>query len=129
MCTHQRLRSACTSTQFLMFTLRVEKVSPHIYLMLLLLFQSSGIAFTITFHYRYSCLSPAVIFLLIIPLWILCVINVPCLSLLCYLVCSSPSCYHLQCWERADLLAFLCVMFSCVFFLLSHMVSRGMCDT
>ena len=32
--------------------------------------------------------------------------------LLCCLVCSLPSCDHMQCWERAELLALLCVVFS-----------------
>ena len=34
---------------------------------------------------------------------------------LCYTVLSVPCSLVITCWERADLLAHLCVMFSCVF--------------
>ena len=44
-------------------------------------------------------------------LWIIFVIYVSCLS--CFLVCSLQPCGHLR--ERANLLALLYVMFSCVF--------------
>ena len=46
-------------------------------------------------------------------LWILFVICDSCLSLLYCLVCSLQTCDHLL--GKADLLALLCVMFSCVF--------------
>ena len=49
----------------------------------------------------------------VLLLWIFFVINVSCLSLLCYLVCS------LQTWGpllgKADLLVLLCVVLSSVF--------------
>ena len=39
---------------------------------------------------------------------------------LCYAVMSVLCCPMVTCWERADLLALLCVLFSCVVSL-SHM--------
>ena len=57
--------------------------------------------------YRLSCLSPPVIFLLAVPmLCYLCFTFVFIIILCCNLVTNS--------WERADLLALLCMMFSCV---------------
>ena len=47
---------------------------------------------------------------------------------LCYTVLSVPCRFVITCWEGADLLALLCVMFSCVL-LLSHMVSWVKCGT
>ena len=45
-----------------------------------------------------------------------------------YAVMSVPCRLLITCWERVDLLALLCVMFSCVFKLsLSHMVSGVRC--
>ena len=41
-----------------------------------------------------------------------------------FIVLSVPCSIVLTCWERADLLSLMCVMFPCVFVLLSHMVSR-----
>ena len=34
---------------------------------------------------------------------------------LCYIVLSVPCSLLITCWESADLLALLCVLFSCVF--------------
>ena len=45
----------------------------------------------------------------------------------CNAVLSVPGNLVITCWERADLLALLCVMFSCVLFP-SHMVSWVRCD-
>ena len=39
---------------------------------------------------------------------------------LCYAVLSVPCSIVITCWERADLLALLCVMFSCVFVTFSY---------
>ena len=47
----------------------------------------------------------------VLLLWILFVI---CVSL-SYTVLSVPCSLVITCWERADLLALLCVIFSCVF--------------
>ena len=47
---------------------------------------------------------------------------------LCYIVLSAPCSLVVTCWERADLLTLLCVVFSCVLSL-SHMVSRVRCGT
>ena len=58
-------------------------------------------------------------FKVVLLLWIFFVIYVSRLSLLCCLVYSLQPC--ITCWERADLLVLLCVMFSCVLSL-SHMV-------
>ena len=52
-------------------------------------------------------------------LWIISVIYLSCLP--CFFVCSLQPCGHLL-LRRANLLALLCVMFSCVF-VSSHMVS------
>ena len=48
----------------------------------------------------------------------------------CYLclVLSVPYNFVITCWERADLLALLCVMFPCVLSF-SHMVSRVKCGS
>ena len=46
----------------------------------------------------------------------------------CYTVLSVLSSLVVTCWESADILALLCVMFSCVLSL-SHMVSRVSCGT
>ena len=48
---------------------------------------------------------------------------------LCHTVSSVPCSPVVICWERADLLALLFALFSCVFFSLSHMVSRARCGT
>ena len=44
---------------------------------------------------------------------------------LCYTVLSAPGSLAVTCWERADLLTLLCVVFSCVF----DMVSQVRCGT
>ena len=38
-----------------------------------------------------------------------------CIVFVCHTVLSVPCSLVVSCWERADLLALLCVMFSCVF--------------
>ena len=63
--------------------------------------------------------SKAVLFL-----WILFVI---CICL-CHTAISVSCSLMVTCWERADLLALLCVMFSCVLSL-SHNVSWVRCGT
>ena len=52
-----------------------------------------------------------VFYILVLLLWIIFVIYVSCLS--CFLVCSCS--LVVTCWEGADLLALLYVMFYCVF--------------
>ena len=68
--------------------------------------------------YRQTCLNPPVIFLLTVPRqcffcgsFFLFVILV-CLY---HTVLSVPYSLVVTCWERADLLVLLCMMFSCVF--------------
>ena len=39
---------------------------------------------------------------------------------LCYTFVSVPCSFVITCWERADLLALLCVMFLCVFVTFSY---------
>ena len=39
---------------------------------------------------------------------------------LCYAVVSVPCSLVVTCWERADLLALLCVAFSCLFITFKH---------
>ena len=39
---------------------------------------------------------------------------------LCHTVSSVPSSLVVTCWERADMLAVLCMMFSCVFVILQY---------
>ena len=63
-----------------------------------------------------TCLSPPVNFFTgcskaVLLLWIFFLICVSCLF--CYLVCSLQPCGHML--PRAEVLALLCVMFSCVF--------------
>ena len=60
-------------------------------------------------------------------LWIIFIIYVSPLSVL-FIYLSDPCSLLTACWERADLLALLCVMFPCVL-PLSHMVSRVRCGT
>ena len=50
--------------------------------------------------------------MVVLLLWILFVSYV----CLCYAFLSVPCNLVITCWERADLLALMCVMFSCVFF-------------
>ena len=71
------------------------------------------------------CLSPPVILLLTVPR--LCFLCGPFLLFmfhvcLCYAVLSAPCSLAFTCWERADNLGLLCVMFSCVFVTLPHSV-------
>ena len=49
----------------------------------------------------------------VLLLWILLVIYVSCLSF--YNVMFVPCGLVITCWERADVLALLCLMFPCVF--------------
>ena len=64
--------------------------------------------------HSHTCLSPSVIVLLTFPrwcfLWILFDICV-----LCNAALSVPCILVVTCWERADLLTFLYVLFSCAF--------------
>ena len=59
--------------------------------------------------YRQSCLTSTIIFVLTVIRWCFyCVF-------LCHIVLSVPSSLVVACWERAGLLALLCVMFYCDF--------------
>ena len=57
-------------------------------------------------------------FLVVLFLWIFFVIHV----YLCYTVLSVSCSFVINCWERADLLALLCVVLTCVFVTFSYCV-------